>query len=217
MSLLSKLRINPEIPFYILLAPFDLNKELVSTNFKNALPKNDKVSQVLFFAADKNSLLQQLPDILASLENDALFWIAWPKKSGSISSDLSRDENWNDVFHFGWEGVASASIDKDWTALRFKHVSMIKKMKRAVPMEERITEGVDYVNRSVILPVDALKAMESYKGLTDFFYSLAFSHKREYVEAIAEAKKPETRQRRIDKMIEMVLKFREQKELKSKK
>ena len=217
MSLLSKLRISPELPFYILFAPYNLHQELANSDFKSVLPKKDKVKQAIFFATDKNNLLKHLPDILACLENDALFWIAWPKKSGSIASDLSRDENWDDVFQFGWEGVASAAIDNDWTALRFRHVSMIKNMKRAVPMQERITEGVDYVNRTVILPADALKAMKSFKGLSDFFYSLAFSHKREYVEAIVEAKKQETRQRRIEKMIEMLLKIREQKELKSKK
>jgi uncharacterized protein YdeI (YjbR/CyaY-like superfamily) len=84
-------------------------------------------------------------------------------------------------------------------------------------MEERVTEGVDYINRTATLPVDALKAMKTFNGLEDFFNGMSFTHKREYVEAIVEAKKPETRQRRIDKMIEMVLKLQEQKELKKKR
>jgi hypothetical protein len=194
-----------------------MHEELMNSGFKKSIPKKEKASQAILFAYDKTTLLQQLPDILSSLHNDAVFWIAWPKKTGSIQSDLYRDDNWNEVFSFGWEGVTSASIDNDWTALRFRHVSMIKNMKRAVPMEERKTEGVDYINRTVTLPLDALNAMKPFKGLSAFFYTMAFTHKREYVEAIADAKKPETRQKRIDKMIEMVAKIQEQKELKNKK
>jgi len=58
--------------------------------------------------------------------------------------------------------------------------------------------------------------MKPHKGLEDFFYSMSFTHKREYVEAIVDAKKPETRQRRIEKMIEMVTALKEKKEAKRK-
>ena len=84
-------------------------------------------------------------------------------------------------------------------------------------MEERKVKGIDYVNRTVVLPDDALKAAKPNKGLVDFFYTMAFTHQREYVESIEDAKKPETRQKRIDKMIEMVLQLKMAKEIKKKK
>jgi uncharacterized protein YdeI (YjbR/CyaY-like superfamily) len=83
-------------------------------------------------------------------------------------------------------------------------------------MEERKVPGIDYLNRTVKLPKDAVKAMAEFPELEAFFNSMSFTHKREYVEAIEEAKKPETRQRRIDKMIEMVIELRDKKERKKK-
>ncbi len=44
---------------------------------------------------------------------------------------------------------------------------------------------------------------------------MSFSHKREYIEAIVDAKKPETRTRRIEKMVEALLKMQQEKELKN--
>ncbi len=216
MSLLAKLRINPLLPLYLLHAPQIMHKELANADFIKRLPQKEKVRQVLFFAMDKNTLLKELPGILEVLVDDAIFWIVYPKKTGDIRSDLGRDESWKEVYKFGWEGIASSAIDNDWTALRFRHHSLIKNLKREVPMEARATEGVDYVNRTTTLPKDALESMKPYKGLAEFFNSMAFSHKREYIESIAEAKKPETRQRRIEKMVEMVSTLREKK-LKAKK
>lgn len=46
------------------------------------------------------------------------------------------------------------------------------------------------------------------EGLKAFFYNLAFSHKKEYAAAAEEAKKPETRMRRIQQMTEMILALR---------
>jgi uncharacterized protein YdeI (YjbR/CyaY-like superfamily) len=84
-------------------------------------------------------------------------------------------------------------------------------------MHERKTEGVDYIKRTVTLPEDAVAAMKPYKGLEQFFHAMSFTHKKEYVEAIVDAKKPETRKRRIDKMIEMVLKIKTDKDNKKKR
>ena len=48
-----------------------------------------------------------------------------------------------------------------------------------------------------------MKALRKEK-LWDAWQSLAFTHKREHVEAIEGAKKPETRTRRIAKSVEMI-------------
>ncbi len=60
----------------------------------------------------------------------------------------------------------------------------------------------DTEKRSVTIPKD-LKAVLSPAQL-ERFKKFPYSHQREYVEAIEDAKKPETRQRRIAKTIEMI-------------
>jgi hypothetical protein len=140
-------------------------------------------------------------------------WVCYPKKGSKLEGDLHRDKVWEYLFTM-FEGVASAAIDETWSGMRFKKKDSNKPTIR-IPMEERKTEGIDYVQRTVTLPPDALKAMKPYMGLAEFFYSMSFSHTREYIEAIVDAKKPETRQRRIEGMITKVLAIKKAKEAKA--
>lgn len=214
MELLSKLRLDTGTPLYVVNAPKDVLHLFYSAEIITSLPGKTPAAQLILFADDSKTLDSYILKLEGKIGEKAIFWIAYPKKSGKIQSDLIRNEGWKLVFSL-YDGVSSVSIDDDWSGLRFK--SKGSSNSTWVPMEERKTEGIDYVARTVSLPADALKALKPYKGLEDFFYAMSFTHKKEYAESIVEAKKPETRQRRIEKMIEMLLKLRTEKELKKKK
>lgn len=59
--------------------------------------------------------------------------------------------------------------------------------------------------RSVELPADFAAALSVAPGAADRFAGLALSHQREYVQWIEEAKRPETRARRIEESIRKIL------------
>ena len=71
-------------------------------------------------------------------------------------------------------------------------------------------DKVDFENeldtkpREVTVPPDLQKALKRDKLARERFESLPYSHKRQHVEAIEDAKKPETRRRRIEKALEML-------------
>src|SRR5215831_6408735 len=52
---------------------------------------------------------------------------------------------------------------------------------------------LDTDKREVAPPADLLRALRALPGALDRWQTLSYSHQREYVEAIEEAKKPETR------------------------
>jgi hypothetical protein len=54
------------------------------------------------------------------LQEDAKFWIAYPKLTSKIASDLSRDKNWDFVSDYGFEAVRMIALDNVWSAGRFK-------------------------------------------------------------------------------------------------
>jgi hypothetical protein len=62
---------------------------------------------------------------------------------------------------------------------------------------------LDTQERTVEVPSDLAEAMEE-AGVREAFDSLSFTHRREDVEAVAGAKKPETRQRRIERVVAML-------------
>ena len=60
---------------------------------------------------------------------------------------------------------------------------------------------LDLAPREVEVPADFAAALDAHPGARTRFDSMAFSHRKEHVRAIEDAKTPETRQRRIDKAI----------------
>jgi hypothetical protein len=66
-----------------------------------------------------------------------------------------------------------------------------------------VTVERDAAERTVEVPDDFAVALEE-AGLRKAFDALSFSHRREHVNAINDAKKPETRVRRIAKALEML-------------
>ena len=66
-----------------------------------------------------------------------------------------------------------------------------------------IQEAGDSGGAYVEVPADLAAALAE-AGLREAFDRLSFSHRREHVNAITEAKKPETRARRIAKALELL-------------
>lgn len=60
-----------------------------------------------------------------------------------------------------------------------------------------VTLELDTEKREVKPPADLVKALKAATPAWERWRDLSFTHQREYVEAIAEARRPETRARRI--------------------
>lgn len=84
------------------------------------LPVNRRSSNSLLFAANRADLAKHAPAVLARSSDDHLVWIAYPKKTGGIATDLDRDHGWEIVTEAGWEGVRLIAIDSTWSAMRFR-------------------------------------------------------------------------------------------------
>lgn len=67
-----------------------------------------------------------------------------------------------------------------------------------------VTLELDEEKREVAPPADLVKALKAGPGAWERWGALSYTHQREHVEAVEEAKKPETRARRIARAVEMV-------------
>lgn len=85
----------------------------------------------LIFAIRQQDILRLFDGIREHLVPDAALWFAYPKKSARrFQSDISRDQGWEPLGDAGFEGVRMVAIDGDWSALRFRHATFIRSMKR---------------------------------------------------------------------------------------
>ncbi len=152
---------------------------------------------VLVFGTGRGDLDELLARITPVDDTLTKLWVCYPKKSGSVGSDLSRDVIWELASQRGLRPVAQVSVNDDWSAIRLRPGSSVR------PKPGSDIPGVDPGKRVVTPPADLAEALLE-SGLTEVFEKLSFTHKKEHVEAIVLAKKPETRARRILKCIEML-------------
>jgi len=204
MELLKKLHVNADKPIWLINAPDNCLHYFDSLEVKQKLGKEKPIGQIILFAYDSKELAGYMHRLAGYISPDTLLWVCYPKKTGSIPSDLILMKSWDIIFQSGYRGQTSVSVDDDWSSLRITNAPRKKPSDCDVPMTERKTEGIDYVNRTVKLPADAEAALKKHKGLADYFYSQSFTCKKEHLIAITDAKKEDTRIRRIDKMIEML-------------
>jgi hypothetical protein len=204
MDLLKKLRIDTDKPLWLINIPSNCEYLFEELAIKKRTGKERPVPQLILFAASSTELTHYLPLLADHIVPETLFWIVYPKKSGALVSHMGQMSNWDFVFSSGYRPQTSVSINDDWTGLRVTNALPKKPSTYNIAPEERNIEGIDFVKRTVKLPADALAAMKGYKGMAAFFEAMAFTHKKEHVAAILDAKKEETRRRRIEKMIEML-------------
>jgi hypothetical protein len=215
MELSKKLRLNIQEDLLVVNAPANIAEVLPGIPIRTKLDKTKPATQLMLFAYSSDDLHKHLPKLMECIRHDTLTWICYPKQSGAIQSDLIRMQPWEYVFGLGLRGQTSVSVNDDWTGIRLTTAPPKKPSQAELPPEERKVEGIDFVNRTTTLPADAKAVLAQYKSLEDFFNALAFSHRKEHLLAIADAKKPETRANRIQKMAEMLLKQQQEKALKA--
>jgi hypothetical protein len=85
---------------------------------------------VLLFAHHKADLDAYTHAATAAVKPGGILWVAYPKKSGSIQTDISRDVGWEAMARLDWHGVTQISLDDTWSALRFRPRADIKTMTR---------------------------------------------------------------------------------------
>jgi len=131
-TLLEKLQLQDEKNLLIQGLPSSIEKQFVKLTFsKNVTPllKNRKIDFALVFAVSQRQLADILKDVIPALGQDGKFWIAYPKLTSKIASDLSRDKNWDFVSDYGFEPVGMVALDNVWSAARFKKQELGTKKK----------------------------------------------------------------------------------------
>ncbi len=84
-----------------------------------------------------------------------------------------------------------------------------EKLAKDVGDSVEVIVELDDKPRQVFVAPDVYQAVRT-AGHWEFFEKLAYTHRKEYIKWVEEAKQPETRHRRIQKMIEMLAESKKQ-------
>jgi len=165
-------------------------------------------NQLHWFVTNKAQVEKETKNILSLLKKDVICWIYFPKGSSKIQTDLNRDKGWDALLTHSekltW--LSLVSFDETWSAFAFRLKNDTDKKKAAVTKERPILQYIDAVAKTVRLPEDLDAILKKNKKAADFFNSLSFSNRKEYVEWIVTAKQDATRKTRLDGTMERLSK-----------
>ena len=178
----------------------------------NGLPKGVKViesgkdyNQVHWFVLNRAQLEKEMSKVMKLVKPEVTVWVYYPKGTSKVQTDLTRDKGWDCLLAEGdkltW--ISLISFDDTWSVFGFRAKTEADKKKETKPKEEReIFKWVNPQTKEVKLPEDLAAALKKNKKALEFFNSLSFTNKKEYIEWIVTAKREETRKERIDGTIE---------------
>lgn len=207
-TLLKKLHIKPGYSVLIENAPDNLVEFLGDYDAIQLSFNAEKVfDAVILFVTNGYELEEYLGRLHKRLKPNTLFWIAYPKKSSGITTDLTMMGPWDELKTYQLTPCASASISEVWTGLRLKQISLVKAspVRNENIQKNDFSNYIDVVNKQVKIPEDLEFAFKQQPQALEYFLSLAYSHKKEYVLWILTAKQDKTRIGRIEKTISMLL------------
>ncbi len=204
-TLAQKLRIKEGDSLLTINAPKDFIKKI------DGLPKNvsdaekaKEYNQIHWFVMNKAQMDKELGKVLKLLKKDVICWIYYPKGTSKIQTDLTRDKGWEELLkHNELTWVSLISFDDTWSTFGMRLKTEADEKKAAKKPEVReIFNWVNPKTKEVKLPGDLAAALKKCKKESQFFQSLSFTNKKEFIEWIVTAKREETRKERVDGTIE---------------
>jgi hypothetical protein len=121
-TVLEKLQIKDEKNILVQGLPSSIEKQFIKLNFaKSVTPllKSRRIDLALVFAISKSQLSEILKDVLPAMHSNGKLWIAYPKPTAKIASDLCRDCSWDCMTSIGFETGEMVSLDTTWSAVNF--------------------------------------------------------------------------------------------------
>lgn len=159
---------------------------------------------VMLFVTNAKALDKGAPKAIGALEDGGVFWICYPKKGSGVVTDLNRDCGWSVVEEAGFGPVAQCAIDEIWSALRFKPEASVSRKSGSVVAPGAAKKAPSKKSAPIAPPSDLAEKLATSGAARATWDGLSPSHRKEYVGWIEEAKRPETRARRLDKTVEML-------------
>lgn len=164
----------------------------------------EQLDWIMVFVTSSEELSNKAPQAMNALAPAGVVWFAFPKKSSKMSTDLDRDHGWDVLLGMNLRYLNLISIDATWSGFGVTHGSEEQKEKRSQKSESRkelLARYMDHETREMWYPDDLQAVLDAHPVERAFFMGLSFVNRKEYLEWIVGAKRPETRAERLSKML----------------
>ena len=121
-TLFEKLELKDERNLLIQGLPSSIEKQFIKLSYaKNVTPllKTRKIEFALVFAVNQNQMCNILNEVFPAMHVDGKLWIAHPKTTSKITSDLNRGCSWQILADYEYEAISLITLDHVWSATLF--------------------------------------------------------------------------------------------------
>lgn len=202
-TLAEKLKIREGERLLPLNAPVSFKKGL------GALPAGAKfvasvseATQLHWFVTSAAQVSKEWSNIRRMLREGMVLWTYYPKGTSGIRTDLSRDKGWEAIENADLQRLSLISFDETWTASGARLGTAVDRKAEKKPKVREIFEWIDSERKIVRVPDDLAAAFAESPKAAAFFHTLSFTNRKEYVEWVVTAKRPETRAAHVRGSIE---------------
>ncbi len=92
------------------------------------------VDVIVLFAVEKAQLATAFPSLAPLVFPAGNLWVAWPKRSSKVNTDLTEDVLRQIGLPLGMVDNKVCAVDDTWSGLRFTWRRELRKMKKPVPI-----------------------------------------------------------------------------------
>ncbi len=134
LTICEKLKLSDEKNLLIQGLPSSVEKQFSKLSFaKNVTPllKSRKIDFALIFVVNENQLNSILKEVIPSLNVKSKFWIASPKNTSKIATDLNKIGSWDNLFAEGFENLEQVALDHIWVATLYEKAPLV------IPISEK--------------------------------------------------------------------------------
>ncbi|SRR5258705_9784987 len=119
--LAKKLGVRENLRLALINAPRDFQAQLgdLPTDTKIVKRLTKPLDLVLLFVDSEKNLANQFPTVANKLSTNGMIWIAWPKKSSGVATDLSFERVQRIGLACRLVDVKICAIDEVWSGLKF--------------------------------------------------------------------------------------------------
>ncbi len=120
-TLLEKLGYKTGTPAFLWRAPNELRDQLGGLLIAGTMSP----AFLMAFVRSRAELADAARDVATVYRPGNHLWLCYPKKSGKLETNLTRDIGWEPIHDLDLLGVAQVSLDETWSGLRFRFRSEI--------------------------------------------------------------------------------------------
>ena len=117
--LIDKLGIKPGARLKFVSAPEDFDALLGELPENSRFAASGSLDFALLFAKARSDLVKGFPRLRDRLESNGMLWVAWPKKTSGVETDLTEGVVRTFGLESGLVDVKVCAIDDTWSGLKF--------------------------------------------------------------------------------------------------